>query len=98
VAWKPGTVDGVATSWGLFALAGRPYVVTAMVSYSTEAQASKALRDVADAAYAYFFRLARASAYGVRVPAAFADSLRVPALTAAPVTPPAAPPRRPPSL
>jgi beta-lactamase class A len=106
VAWKPGTVDGVATSWGLFALAGRPYVVTAMVSYSTEAQASKALRDVADAAYAYFFRLARASAYGVRVPAAFADSLRVPASMASPatpsVTPPATPsavpPRRPPSL
>ena len=99
VAWKPGTVDGVATSWGLFALAGRPYVVTAMVSYSTEAQASKALRDVADAAYAYFFRLARASAYGVRVPAAFADSLRVPQVVpqGAPqsASPQQAPPRPP---
>lgn len=76
VAWKPGTVEGVATSWGLFALPGNPYVVTAMVTYSDDAPAARALREVADAAYEYFRRAARASAFGVRVPLLWADSIK----------------------
>lgn len=78
VAWKPGTVEGVNTSWGLFALPGNPYVVTAMVNFSDEVPATKALREVADAAYEYFRRVARTSAFGVRVPLVFADSVRKP--------------------
>ncbi|MCC6241467.1 MAG: serine hydrolase [Gemmatimonadaceae bacterium] len=76
VAWKPGTVEGVATSWGLFALPGNPYVVTAMVTYSDDRPAEQALRAVADAAYEYFRRVARASAFGVRVPLVWADSIK----------------------
>lgn len=76
VAWKPGTVEGVATSWGLFALPGNPYVVTVMVNYSDDAPAQRAIRQVADAAYEYFRRVARTSPFGVRVPLQFADSVR----------------------
>ncbi len=78
VAWKPGTVEGVATSWGLFALPANPYVLTAMVNFSDERPASLALRELADATYEYFRRVARASPLGVRVPAALADSIRRP--------------------
>ncbi|MBL0170927.1 MAG: serine hydrolase [Gemmatimonadaceae bacterium] len=76
VAWKPGTVEGVETSWGLFALPANPYVVTVMVNYSDDVVATRTIRQVADAAYEYFKRVARASPYGVRVPASLADSIR----------------------
>jgi hypothetical protein len=78
VAWKPGTVEGVETSWGLFALPGNPYVVSVMVNYADEAPGQSALRQVADAAYEYFRRLTRTSAFGVRVPLQFADSVKKP--------------------
>ena len=76
VAWKPGTVEGVETSWGLFALPGNPYVVTVMVNYSDEEAAQRAIRQVADATYEYFRRVTRTSPFGVRVPLQFADSVR----------------------
>ncbi len=76
VAWKPGSVEGVETSWGLFALPGNPYVVTVMVTYSDGAPAARAIRQVADATYEYMRRVARASAFGVRVPITLADSIR----------------------
>lgn len=76
VAWKPGTVEGVATSWGLFALPANPYVVTVMVNYSDDLEATRAIRQVADASYEYFRRVARSSPYGVRVPVSLADSIR----------------------
>ncbi len=76
VAWKPGTVEGVETSWGLFALPANPYVLTVMVNYSDEVAATRAIRLVADAAYEYFKRVARSSPYGVRVPLQLADSIR----------------------
>lgn len=78
VAWKPGSVEGVETAWGLVNLPGNPYVVVAMVSYSDEGEAQRALRQVADAAWEYFRRVTRASAYGVRVPLSLADSVRIP--------------------
>jgi len=74
VAWKPGAVEGVETSWGLFALPGNAYVVTAMVTYSDGAPAERALRAVADASYEYFRRLARSTPFGVRVPLPLADT------------------------
>jgi len=76
VAWKPGTVEGVETSWGLFALPANPYVLTVMVNYSDDVAATRAIRQVADATYEYFKRVARASPFGVRVPAQLADSIR----------------------
>lgn len=76
VAWKPGTVEGVETSWGLFALPGNPYVLTVMVNYSDAESAGRTLREVAEAASAYFQRLARSTKYGVRVPLFVADSIR----------------------
>lgn len=78
VAWKPGTVEGVVTSWGLFALPGNPYVVTVMVNYTDDASGQAALRQTADAAYAYFLRVTRTSAFGVRVPLPLADSVKKP--------------------
>ncbi|MEO7362234.1 MAG: serine hydrolase [Gemmatimonadaceae bacterium] len=78
VAWKPGTVEGVETSWGLFGLPGNPYVVTTMVNYSDEISGQAALRQIADAAYQYFLRVARTSAFGVRVPLPLADSVKKP--------------------
>jgi beta-lactamase class A len=68
VAWKPGDIEGVNTMWGLVDLPGRPYVVVAMVNYSDADDAMRALRRIADAAYAYFHVLARSTPYGARVP------------------------------
>lgn len=67
VAWKPGDIEGVATAWGIVDLPGRPYVVVAMVNYSESEPAHRVLREVADAAYAYFARLAFATPFGTRV-------------------------------
>lgn len=78
VAWKPGGVEGVETAWGLFALPGRPYVLTVMVNYSDSPESTRALRESAAAAYEYFRRLARSSPHGVRVPLSLADSVRRP--------------------
>lgn len=76
VAWKPGSVDGVETSWGLFALPGNAYALAVMVNYSDEAPAQRTLRAVADAAYSYFTRVARSTKFGVRVPLTMVDSIR----------------------
>lgn len=76
VAWKPGSVEGVETSWGLFALPGNPYAITVMVNYSEAGPASRTVREVADATAAYFQRIARSTKFGVRVPASMVDSIR----------------------
>jgi len=76
VAWKPGSVEGVETSWGLFALPGNAYALTVMVNYSEADQASRTVREVADVTAAYFRRIARSSAFGVRVPMSVLDSVR----------------------
>ena len=68
VAWKPGDIEGVSTAWGIVDLPGRPYVVVGMVNYSDGPAAHAVLREFADAAYAYFHRLARSTPYGARVP------------------------------
>lgn len=78
VAWKPGSVEGVETAWGLVALPGNPYVVTVMVTYSDAGAATQAIQEVSRAAYEYFHRVGRSSAYGVRVPLNLADSVRKP--------------------
>ena len=60
----------MGTAWGIVELPGRPYVVTAMVTYG-DADPDAALRRIADAAWEHFSRIARASGYGVRVPLEF---------------------------
>lgn len=47
-----------------------------MVNYSDEAPGQAALKAVADAAYEYFRRITRTSAFGVRVPMQYADSVK----------------------
>jgi hypothetical protein len=49
-----------------------------MVTYADDGRGAAALRAVANAAYEYYRRLARSSAYGVRVPLSVADSIRKP--------------------
>ena len=66
VAWKPGGITGVATAWGVVALPDRPYVLVVMSSYGGDGGAF--VRDVAEAAWMYFSRLAGVTEYGTRVP------------------------------
>ena len=72
------SVEGVETSWGLFALPGNPYVMAVMVNYSDDTAGQGALRQIADAAYEYFRRVTRSSAFGVRLPLLLADSVKKP--------------------
>lgn len=68
VAWKPGGITGVSTYWGLVGLDDRPYAIAAMVNYSSDgAGTAAALRQVADAAWAYFSALDHATPHGTRV-------------------------------
>lgn len=68
VAWKGGSITGVRAGWGIVGLAGRPYVVAAMVNYGDGPTAVEAIGRVNDAAFSYFSRLAGATPYGTRVP------------------------------
>jgi beta-lactamase class A len=68
IAFKPGGIEGVATVWALVALPDRPYVLTVMTNYGgPRAGAQEPIRRVSEAAYQYFFKLARATPYGTRV-------------------------------
>jgi beta-lactamase class A len=66
IAFKPGGITGVATTWALVGLAGRPYVLTVMTNYGGDGGA--VVEAVSRAAYQYFTRLAGATPYGTRVP------------------------------
>lgn len=66
IAFKPGGITGVATTWALVGLAGRPYVLAVMTNYGGDGGA--VVEAVARAAYQYFTRLAGATPYGTRVP------------------------------
>ena len=79
VAWKPGSLDGVATAWALVRLRGRPYVMAVMASYG-DARVDDVVRSAVRLAHAYFARLASVTPYGVHVPDAMlppVDSLGV---------------------
>lgn len=67
VAWKPGSLDGVATAWALVRLRGRPYVMAVMVSYG-DARVDDVVRSAVRLTHAYFARLASVTPYGVHVP------------------------------
>jgi beta-lactamase class A len=65
VANKPGSLEGVRTDSGVVFLKGRPFVVSVMGTYlRNEAAFEGTISRIAKAAYDYFDRVARASAYG----------------------------------
>ncbi|HEY0745335.1 MAG TPA: serine hydrolase [Steroidobacteraceae bacterium] len=65
VAFKPGSLEGVLSGWGIVALPERPYVFAIMTTYgSTNATA---VREASAAGFDYFWRLGRANQYGARV-------------------------------
>ncbi len=66
VPWKPGGITGVATAWGAVELPGRPYVLSVMSNYGGDGGAF--IRQVSEAAWGYFSRLAGVTEYGTRVP------------------------------
>jgi len=68
IAFKPGGITGVATTWALVGLEGRPYVLTVMTNYGGDGGA--VVHAVSAAAHAYFSRLAGATPHGTRVPPA----------------------------
>jgi beta-lactamase class A len=66
IAFKPGGIAGVATTWALVGLRGRPYVFTVMTNYGGDGDA--VVRAVSEAAYRYFTKLVGVTPYGTRVP------------------------------
>lgn len=66
VAWKPGGLEGVSTAWGLVALPGAPYALSAMVNYGN-AQAGEIVGRISAAVYQHFALLAGATPHGTRV-------------------------------
>ncbi|HET9982070.1 MAG TPA: serine hydrolase [Longimicrobiales bacterium] len=76
VAWKPGTIEGVETAWGIVGLRGRPYAVAVMVNYSNAAAASDAIRRASATVFDHFSRLAGATAWGTRVPVELMEKLK----------------------
>jgi beta-lactamase class A len=66
IAFKPGSLEGVATVWAYVELPDRPYVLVVMTNYGGDGD--DAIRQVSDLAYRYFSKLARATPYGTRVP------------------------------
>lgn len=68
VASKPGSVEGVATSWALVELPGRPFVLTVMTNYGDTQRGNDAIREIARLALSYYSKLAGATPYGARVP------------------------------
>ncbi len=67
VAWKPGSLDGVSTAWGIVKVDGAPYAMAVMVTYG-DATAADVVRAVSAAAYHHFTQVAGATALGARVP------------------------------
>jgi beta-lactamase class A len=66
IAYKPGSLTGVATVWALVGLAGRPYVLSVMTNYGGDGAA--VIEAASAATYAYFSKLAGVTPYGTRVP------------------------------
>lgn len=66
VAWKPGTLDGVSTAWGLVRLEGAPYAIAVMATYGG-AEVDAGVGQISAAAFRYFSRLAGATGFGARI-------------------------------
>jgi beta-lactamase class A len=62
---KPGELEGVRNDLGIVFVPNRPFVIVAMTAYlKQERDGDDAIAKVAGAAYEYFDRVARSSAYG----------------------------------
>lgn len=66
IAYKPGGITGVATTWALVGLAGREYAFAVMTNYGGDGGA--VVEAVSRAAYQYFSRLVGVTPHGTRVP------------------------------
>jgi beta-lactamase class A len=66
IAFKPGSLEGVATVWALVELPDRPYALAVMTNYGGDGD--EAIRRASEVTYRYFSKLARATRYGTRVP------------------------------
>jgi beta-lactamase class A len=71
IAFKPGSMEGVLSGWGIVALPERPYAFAIMTTYGTTN--ATAVRDASAAGFEYFWRLGRANRYGARVTTKKAD-------------------------
>jgi beta-lactamase class A len=65
IAFKPGSIEGVLSGWGIVGLPERPYVFALMTTYGTSN--ATAVREASAAGFDYFWRLGRANQYGARV-------------------------------
>ncbi len=64
-ASKPGALEGVRTDSGIIYAQNRPFVLCVMTTYLTDPKAGEAaITKITAAAYRYFDRVGRASAYG----------------------------------
>ncbi len=67
VAFKTGSIPGVATEWAIVELENRPYIVVVMGAYGQGDEFKAAIRDVSQTAYGFFSRLATATKYGAYI-------------------------------
>ena len=69
VASKTGSLSGVRAEAAVVELEGRPYALAVMATYLRgDIDGERAIRDVADAVFSYFERLATGGAYGRKAP------------------------------
>ena len=69
VASKTGSLEGVRAEAAVVELEGRPFALAAMTTYlRSDADGERAIREVADAVFSYFERLAAGGAYGRKSP------------------------------
>jgi beta-lactamase class A len=62
---KTGSLDGVRTEAGVVAVEGRPFSIAVMTTYLKEdAEGGRVIREMTEAAYSHFERLAAGGAYG----------------------------------
>ncbi|MGE0464555.1 MAG: serine hydrolase [Vicinamibacterales bacterium] len=62
---KTGSLDGVISEAGVVDVEGRPFSIAVMTTYlATADEGTRAVRDMAAAAWSYFDRLAKGGAYG----------------------------------
>lgn len=62
---KTGSLDGVISEAGVVDVEGRPFSIAVMTTYlATADEGTRAVRDIAAAAWSYFDRLAKGGAYG----------------------------------
>lgn len=69
VASKTGSLEGVRAEASIVEIPDHPFALAVMTTYlRTDADGERAIREVGDAAFSYFERLAASGAYGRRIP------------------------------